>query len=621
MRRRDTTPAAGLIDVRPTVHRTDANAGKRATKGRAKPRGKRGGATTLDVVRRLAKQRLGFDALRPDQEAVVAQLLDGRDVLAVMPTGGGKSAIYQLAGVVIAGATIVVSPLIALQADQVLHIDNSHLPPGAVLNSHTSASERRRIFTALAEGSLEYLLLAPEQMFNPETLAALRANPPGLFVVDEAHCVSEWGHDFRPDYRRLGAVLDHLAGGDASKRPRVLALTATASPSVREDILKQLGIEGASIHVAGFDRPNIELRVDLCADVAAKEKLLPIRIRDFETELQSRAVPARNRGGTPRLLSGIVYVATHKNTECVRALLAENNLRATTYHGGMTKAERGERMAEFMAGRVPIMVATSAFGMGVDKPDVRWVIHYDVPDSIDNYMQQIGRAGRDGGPAIANLLYRDADLGLQKSLSSPAKLEADQVGDVIDAIRAAGDVGTDARAIAERTGATPGKLDRTLQLLAAAGRIAVSIEGHVTVVDATSHASDLADEVVEQQNRFRDWRSRRIREMEAFAQTGECRRQTLLAYFGEEVPGFCGTCDNCRSGRSVSKKVRDRVDARQTTSRHKPWPVNSGVTHKTFGRGIVQAYGAGNVDVLFETAGKRSISVEFARSKQLIEAR
>ena len=560
---------------------------------------------TIANVRRLAKQRLGFDALRPDQEAVVARLLEGRDVLAVMPTGGGKSAIYQLAGIVIDRATIVVSPLIALQADQVVHIDNSHLPPGAVLNSHTSAVERRRIFAALADGSLEYLLLAPEQMLNAETLGALSANPPGLFVVDEAHCVSEWGHDFRPDYRRLGQVLDHLADGDASRRPRVLALTATASPSVREDILKQLGIEGAQVYVSGFDRPNIELRVDVCPDVATKDKLLPMRIRDYVAELGCH-------GGC-----GIVYVATHAHTESVRALLEENNLRATTYHGGMTKAERGERMRAFMTGRVPIIVATSAFGMGVDKPDVRWVMHYDVPDSLDNYMQQIGRAGRDGKPAIACLLYRDADMGLQKSLSSPAKLELDSVADVVDAIRAAGEAGTDATALAERTEVTCGKLDRMLQLLAAADRIDVTIEGRVTARDVTSHPSDVADEVVDQQNRFRDWRDRRIKEMQAFATTGACRRQALLAYFGEEVTPFCNACDNCRSGHSVRKRVLERVDAGRVVTKHKPWPVKATVTHRTFGRGIVQAYAGGNVDVLFERAGKRSISVAFARAKRL----
>ena len=184
----------------------------------------------------------------------------------------------------------------------------------------------------------------------------------------------------------------------------MLALTATASAAVREDVMRQLGIDGAAVHVAGFDRPNIDLRVEHCPDVETKEKLLPLRIRQIAAELGKEAATC----------SGIVYVATHKNTERVKELLEQNNLAATTYHGGMNKAERTARQAEFMSGRVPIVVATSAFGMGVDKPDVRWVIHFDVPDSPDNYMQQMGRAGRDAEPAVALLLYREADLACRR---------------------------------------------------------------------------------------------------------------------------------------------------------------------------------------------------------------
>jgi ATP-dependent DNA helicase RecQ len=359
---------------RTTPRRTTQRSSKTTSKRQSdKPRL----SPTLNDIRRLARERLGFDALRPDQEAVVEHLLGGRDVMAILPTGGGKSAIYQLAGIVIGGATVVVSPLIALQADQVDHIEGSRLPPGAVLNSHTAAGDRRQIFDAIAAGTLEYLLLAPEQLLNPETLAALRAKPPGLFVVDEAHCVSEWGHDFRPDYRRLGKIIDEFADGDG-KRPRVLALTATASPTVREDIMRQLGMEQAAVHVGGFDRPNIDFRVEVCPDVETKDKLLPVRIREIAAELGFGPDSAK---GDASKCCGIVYVATHKNTEAVKELLEANNLAATTYHGGMNKAERTERQREFMSGRVPIVIATSAFGMGVDKPDVRWVIHYDVPDS------------------------------------------------------------------------------------------------------------------------------------------------------------------------------------------------------------------------------------------------
>jgi ATP-dependent DNA helicase RecQ len=562
-------------------------------------RRKRNAGSTLEQIRRIARERLGFDSLRPDQEIVVEALLDGRDMLAIMPTGGGKSATYQLAGVVLGGSTVVVSPLIALQADQVVHIDDSNLPPAAVLNSHTSAGDRKKIFDDIAAEKLEYLLLAPEQLLNEETLAALRANPPGLFVVDEAHCVSEWGHDFRPDFRRLGKVIDELAG-DKGKRPRVLALTATASPAVREDILRQLGIEKAKIHIAGFDRPNIDLRVEICPDVETKDKLLPLRIRDLNHELGCADC------------CGIVYVATHANTEAVHELLAENNLRSTTYHGGMSKSERIERQAEFMEGRVPIIIATSAFGMGVDKPDVRWVIHYDVPDSLDNYFQQIGRAGRDGAEAVALMLYREQDLGLQKSLSSPARLEADKVADVVDVLRR--DPGVDRTALAEQADTTGGKLDRTLQLLEMKGAVEVGLDDSLVVVDQRTHVSDLADYVVEQQGRFRDWRQNRLEQMRGYALTAACRRYTLLSCFGQEAPETCTHCDNCRTGRSASAAP---VAAKKSDSTH-PWPVNATVHHKTLGRGIVQGYTGKNVTVLFEGSGKKDISVEFAKKKQLI---
>ena len=558
--------------------------------------------TTLAEIRKLAREKLGFDKLRPDQEAVVSQLLQNRDVLAVMPTGGGKSAIYQLAGLVIGGSTIVVSPLIALQADQVLHIEGSDLPPGALLNSHTTATERKQIFEQLAADELEYLLLAPEQLLNEETFAKLREHPPGLFVIDEAHCVSEWGHDFRPDYRRLGKIIDELAGQNG-QRPRVLALTATASPTVREDILRQLHMENAAIHLADFDRPNIDLRVDICADVETKDRLLPIRIREIAKELRIEDINA---------CPGIIYVATQKNTELVQQLLRENNLRATAYHGGMNKAERNAHQAEFMLGDVPIIVATSAFGMGVDKADVRWVIHYDVTDSLDNYFQQIGRAGRDGAPAVALLLYREQDLGLQKSLSSPAKLDPDQVADVIDAVRKRDQVHVEE--LNEQTEISNGKLGRTLQLLEAEGAVDIAVDGTVVPTDHKTDPADLAEEVVEQQQRFRDWRDSRLEQMRGYATSSACRRQILLSYFGQDAPDTCGHCDNCRTG--AAKPAADAT--KQAQSAHQ-WPISSTVMHRTLGRGIVQGYESGNVIILFERAGKKAISVDFAEKKELIE--
>ena len=569
-------------------------------------------AASVDV-HELARERLGYDALRPDQTATLEKLAAGHDTLAVLPTGSGKSAIYQLALAAMTpegvGTAAVVSPLIALQSDQLAGLQASKLRPAAVLNGNTPAGRRREIAAAVADGSLGYLLLSPEQLMNADTRAMLAERPPVLFVVDEAHCVSEWGHDFRPDYRELDKVLEQF-----SPRPRVLALTATAAPAVRDDIVEQLDLQNPAVHAADPDRPNLFVASEVCPDAETKDRLVGPRVR----ELASRAGCAR-----PDRCCGIVYVATRANTEHVRDLLAEQNLPATTYHGGMNRKERDTRMAEFMSGEVPLMVATSAFGMGVDKANVRFVMHYDVPDSLDSYFQQIGRAGRDQKPAAALLLYTEADLGRQKSLTAPVRLPEDAVYEVIETLADA-DGPMEVDELAEAAEVSPGRVARTLQLLEEDERVEVSLDGAVKADDPDRlrrRAAERVEEVREQQQRFRDWRAHRLGQMEAYATTGACRRSLLLPYFGGAATERCGNCDRCEQADGAVPEVETGVGsglAEAAAPKGAPFAVGAAVTHDTLGGGVVEGYADGCLKVLFRDAGTKSLNLKFLRENPVL---
>jgi ATP-dependent DNA helicase RecQ len=343
-----------------------------------------------DPILALARSALGVRRLRPGQREAVRALLDGRDVLAVMPTGSGKSAIYQLAALELPGPTVVVSPLVALQRDQVEAIARRRLADAAQANATVPESERRQAVEGFSQGDLEFLFLAPEQLANPDTLEHVVAAEPSLLVVDEAHCISAWGHDFRPEYGRLGSVLEAIG------RPRALALTATAAPPVRREITERLGLRDPAVVVRGFDRPNISLAVERFSDADAKDAAVVERVVASD--------------GRP----GIVYAATRARTEALAERLAGAGVAAVAYHAGLRAADRRAAQEAFMGDDGTVIVATTAFGMGIDKPDVRFVFHADAPESLDAYHQELGRAGRDGGPAEAVLFFRPEDLGLRR---------------------------------------------------------------------------------------------------------------------------------------------------------------------------------------------------------------
>jgi ATP-dependent DNA helicase RecQ len=338
----------------------------------------------------VLKEIFGFDSFRPGQEAVIRAVLEGRDTLAVMPTGGGKSLCYQIPALMQRSLTVIVSPLISLMKDQVDSLLQSSVADAAALHSGLSPEERWEVERKVRTGEIRMLYVAPERLRSLEFVLSLRRAGVGLFVVDEAHCISEWGHDFRPDYLFLPRAVKDLGS------PPVLALTATATPRVRQDIRRSLGMRDPHVEVTSFNRPNLTYRV-----VPAEKKEKLARILDV---IRSSPPP------------GIVYATTRKECDDLAAELRSSGVDAAAYHAGLGAARRNEVQERFMTDEVGVVVATIAFGMGVDKPNVRFVIHAAIPGSLPAYSQESGRAGRDGEAAECVVLYRGADVGRRKRL-------------------------------------------------------------------------------------------------------------------------------------------------------------------------------------------------------------
>ena len=537
-------------------------------------------------IERVARDVFGWDPLRPGIERAVADVVGGADVLGVMPTGYGKSAVYQLAGALLPGTTVVVSPLIALQADQVRGLaDHEGARSAAIVNSAQSAKSVREAWAAVADGSLGYLFLSPEQLANDAVVDALVSARVSLFVVDEAHCVSSWGHDFRPDYLRLGEVADRLGVEDGRDRPPILALTATGSRPVRDEILERLGMRDAHVLTHGFDRPNIHLAVRRHEDEDDKVAA----VLDDVTELKK---------------PGLLYVATKKGTEVFAERLRQRGMRAEAYHGGLPAKRRREMHTAFHEGEYDVVVATSAFGMGIDKADVRFVVHAAITESIDAYYQEVGRAGRDGEPAAATLHYREEDLALRRFFGStkPKRRGLERFVAAANGRPALADV-------AEALGISARRATTLADLLADAG--VARLEGrdvHLTEENAT-RAADAALEAAEARQRIDE---SRLAMMRQYAETRGCRRQLLLAYFGDDAAEPCGRCDTCDDGSAY------RIDAQQQDDADAPFPVDAVVQHAEWGEGRVMSVEDDRITVFFESEGYRTLSLPDVEERRLL---
>jgi ATP-dependent DNA helicase RecQ len=398
------------------------------------------------AAEQILRTTFGFEGFRPGQAEIVAAILDGRDVLAVMPTGSGKSLCYQLPAILRDGLTVVVSPLIALMRNQVAQL-RGYGVAAAALNSANDAAENRSISDRIERGDLRLLYIAPERLVKTETLDLLKRAKIALLAVDEAHCISQWGHDFRPEYAALGAVQAELGN------VQTVAFTATADAATRAGIVDKLFSRPPAVFVHGFDRPN--LRLAMAAKAGGRKQ-----IADFI--------------GAHRGQSGIVYCASRRKTEELADALRGSGIKALAYHAGMEAAERSRNQDVFLQEDGIVMVATVAFGMGIDKPDVRFVVHADMPSNIESYYQEIGRAGRDGLPADTLTLYGMGDIRLRR-------LQIDE-----------------------------------------------------------SESSNEQKRVDRQ----------RLNALVALCESPRCRRQTLLAYFGETTEP-CGNCDFCCDGAEV----------------------------------------------------------------------
>lgn len=529
-------------------------------------------ATSLD----RAARRLGIE-LRPAQRRAAAALVDGRDVVVVLPTGAGKSAIFQAAGLARGALTLVVSPLRALQADQASGLDDAGVR-AAALNSDLADGERAGLLAAVAAGEVEVLLAAPEQLGSDDLLEAVGGRV-GLLAVDEAHCAVAWGMDFRPSYLSLGAVADALG------RPPVAALTATAGPMTREDVAGFLGLHDPLEVVGDPVRANLHLAVEHRLDAAVARADLVAAVR-------------KARG------TGIVYVATTAEAEDLAADLDARRRPGVAFHGRLPAKRRAELVERYADGERMVVVATSAFGLGIDRPDVRFVHHLGPPETLEALYQEVGRAGRDDRPADATVFAPRSGGKRRAFAAGSAIVKPAVVMRALEAVRTGAASTVDDVARQLRCG--PARAAQAAALLHAAGAARLDPDGSLVPVDGWDDELVLSAELDRWSARHRAARRADRLAVDRYLDGEGCRWSALAAHLGAAADP-CGTCDRCRAGSVV-----------EATAAAARWTPGSRVRHAGFGAGrVLQAVGD-SLTILFDDAGERTLSSELVEQEGLL---
>jgi ATP-dependent DNA helicase RecQ len=478
-------------------------------------------ATIDDALR----EHFGFESLRRGQREAVASVVAGKNTLVVMPTGAGKSLVYQLSACLLDGVTVVISPLIALMKDQVDALDRRGIPAVA-LNSSMPVEQQRAGLDALRRGSVRLVYVAPERLRNKSFLRALAEARVALLAVDEAHCVSQWGHDFRPDYLQIARARHHM--GD----PPTVALTATATPLVQDDILATLDVARAERVVTGFNRPNLTFSVQSTPSANDKRRAL-------------KAVLDEHTG------PGLVYVSTRKQCDDVTRFIRDELGRAVrAYHAGLPDAERTDVQDDFMTGGLDLVVATNAFGMGVDRADVRFVVHWGIPSTLEAYYQEAGRAGRDGAPAEALLLYATQDASLREwfiDQHAPAERDLRSLHRHLARQADGGLAVVDQDAVAGRVDQHPVGVRVAMSLLERMGVLERGDDqGPLRQYAVNEWDAERAAHVLASSEKRQKAKRQALYRMIRYAEADACRRQMLLDHFGDpEPPEAARCCDNC----------------------------------------------------------------------------